>query len=72
VPDPGRKRSRIILQGDVPSPMNPPPGCRFHPRCPVAIKGLCDVKTPKLLDYGGHQAACHVVEQEVAKATSGK
>jgi oligopeptide/dipeptide ABC transporter ATP-binding protein len=66
VPDPDRKRSRIILQGDVPSPLNPPAGCRFHPRCPVAIKGLCDVQTPKLLDYGGHQAACHVVEKQVA------
>jgi oligopeptide transport system ATP-binding protein len=69
VPDPDRKRSRIVLQGDVPSPLNPPSGCRFHPRCPVAIKGLCDVQTPKLLDYGGHQAACHVVEkQEAGKA----
>src|SRR5579862_1334343 len=66
VPDPDRKRTRIILQGDVPSPLNPPSGCRFHPRCPVAIQGLCDKVTPKLLDYGGHQAACHVVEKEMA------
>jgi peptide/nickel transport system ATP-binding protein len=67
VPDPERKRTRIILQGDVPSPLNPPPGCRFHPRCPVAIKGLCDVQTPKMIDYGGHHVACHVVEKELAK-----
>jgi oligopeptide transport system ATP-binding protein len=66
VPDPDRKRSRIILQGDVPSPLNPPAGCRFHPRCPAAVKGLCDVQPPKLIDYGGHQAACHVVEKQVA------
>ena len=70
VPDPERKRTRIILQGDVPSPLNPPPGCRFHPRCPVAIQGLCDKVTPALLDYDGHQAACHVVEKEL-KGTTG-
>jgi oligopeptide/dipeptide ABC transporter ATP-binding protein len=68
VPDPERKRSRIILEGDVPSPLNPPSGCRFHPRCPVAIRGLCDSQAPKLKDYGGHQAACHVVERQMASA----
>jgi oligopeptide/dipeptide ABC transporter ATP-binding protein len=68
VPDPDRKRTRIILQGDVPSPLNPPSGCRFHPRCPVAIQGLCNVQKPKMIDYGGHQAACHVVEKEMAGA----
>ncbi len=72
VPDPERKRSRIILQGDVPSPLNPPAGCRFHPRCPVAVKGLCDTQAPKTIDYGGHKVACHVVEKEMAgTATSG-
>jgi peptide/nickel transport system ATP-binding protein len=65
VPDPKRKRTRIILQGDVPSPLNPPPGCRFHPRCPVAIKGLCEVEPPKLASYDGHFAACHVVERDL-------
>jgi oligopeptide/dipeptide ABC transporter ATP-binding protein len=72
VPDPDRKRTRIILQGDVPSPLNPPPGCRFHPRCPVAIQGLCNTQTPKLIDYGGHQAACHVVEKQMAGTTPAK
>jgi oligopeptide transport system ATP-binding protein len=66
VPDPDHKRHRIILQGDVPSPLNPPSGCRFHPRCPVAIQGLCDKQAPKVVDYGGHLAACHVVEKEMA------
>ncbi len=66
VPDPDHKRHRIILQGDVPSPLNPPSGCRFHPRCPVAIQGLCDKHAPKAVDYGGHLAACHVVEKEMA------
>jgi oligopeptide/dipeptide ABC transporter ATP-binding protein len=64
-PDPQKRRERIILQGDVPSPIDPPPGCRFHPRCPVAVKGQCDVVAPKMRDYGkGHQVACHVVEKE--------
>jgi oligopeptide/dipeptide ABC transporter ATP-binding protein len=66
VPDPDHKRHRIILQGDVPSPLNPPTGCRFHPRCPVAIQGLCDKQAPKTMEYGGHMAACHVVEKELA------
>ncbi len=66
VPDPARKRTRIILSGDVPSPINPPSGCRFHPRCPVAIKGVCDVRAPALKSYDGHLAACHVVEKELA------
>ena len=66
VPDPSRKRSRIILQGDVPSPLNPPKGCRFHPRCPVAIKGVCEVDPPKLKSYDGHLTACHAVERDLA------
>jgi oligopeptide/dipeptide ABC transporter ATP-binding protein len=65
VPDPTRKRTRIILQGDVPSPLNPPAGCRFHPRCPVAIKGVCEVQVPALKSYDGHHAACHVVERDL-------
>ncbi len=66
VPDPDRKRRRIILQGDVPSPLNPPSGCRFHPRCPAFIKGLCESQPPRMLDYGGHKAACHAVERKMA------
>jgi oligopeptide transport system ATP-binding protein len=65
VPDPTKKRMRIILPGDVPSPLNPPPGCRFHPRCPVAIQGLCNTVAPKILNFDGHQVACHAVEQAV-------
>ena len=60
IPDPQieKKRQRIILQGDVPSPINPPPGCRFHTRCPIAID-KCRVEDPPFIDYGGgHFAAC--------------
>jgi oligopeptide transport system ATP-binding protein len=61
VPDPKTKAKRIVLEGDVPSPSNPPPGCHFHPRCPIAEKGLCDVKEPVLREVApGHWASCHL------------
>jgi len=60
VPDPDLRRDRIILPGDVPSPANPPPGCRFHTRCPLAID-ICKVVEPPLIDIGDeHFVACHV------------
>ncbi len=64
VPDPERKRHRIVLEGDVPSPMNPPSGCTFHPRCPIAKKGLCDVTAPELRALGSddHLVSCHLAE----------
>ncbi len=58
--DPASKRQRIILAGDVPSPINPPPGCPFHPRCPVA-EARCKVEIPLLREVTpGHWAACHL------------
>lgn len=62
-PDPEAPTSRRILQGEVPTPVDPPPGCRFFKRCWLAVNGLCDVEEPKLLDKTGrgHYVACHEV-----------
>ncbi|MGA7569711.1 MAG: dipeptide ABC transporter ATP-binding protein [Candidatus Aquilonibacter sp.] len=65
IPDPSaeRRRKRIVLSGDIPSPVNPPSGCRFHTRCPVAFE-RCKVEDPAFKDYGGgHFTACHWVEE---------
>jgi oligopeptide/dipeptide ABC transporter ATP-binding protein len=80
VPDPdvGRHRKRIVLEGDVPSPLNPPNACRFHPRCPRFVEGHCDVEEPALMHRGGHAthiAKCHyplerwpMTEEEMRRA----
>jgi oligopeptide/dipeptide ABC transporter ATP-binding protein len=65
VPDPDRKKERILLKGDVPSPINPPTGCRFHTRCPFATD-KCKQEVPELRTVNhmasSHQAACHYIE----------
>jgi len=64
--DPSRKRQRIVLQGELPSPLNPPSGCTFHPRCPWAVD-LCKTREPALVSKQSRLASCH----RVAPVTSG-
>jgi len=61
IPDPEISKKRIVLGGDVPSPVNPPSGCRFHPRCP--LNRLCNEEEPQLIEVSkDHYVACHAVE----------
>jgi peptide/nickel transport system ATP-binding protein len=63
--DPARRRGRIVLPGDVPSPANPPAGCRFHPRCPLA-EAVCREVDPPATRVGEHLVHCHVAARELA------
>ena len=70
IPDPDLKRERLILKGDVPSPASPPPGCRFHTRCP-AVMPICSKVEPPLIEVrSDHFVACHLYPTPLAKATS--
>jgi peptide/nickel transport system ATP-binding protein len=61
VPDPSSKRSEVVIKGEIPSPINPPSGCRFHTRCPSYIGDICKTKEPQLINVGGeHYVACHL------------
>ena len=62
MPDPTRKTEQILLEGDIPSPVNPPSGCRFHTRCPQAME-ICAQKEPQMTEKGqGHSVACFLYE----------
>src|SRR5574338_32053 len=63
IPNPRLKRQRTILKGDVPSPLNPPKGCRFHPRCPVAIEKCSEIEPPFIEVIPDHLVACHFAER---------
>jgi len=65
--DPARRSRRIVLTGDVPSPASPPPGCRFHPRCPLAER-VCREVDPPATVVAGHTVHCHVAARELEKA----
>ncbi|MCR5611523.1 MAG: ATP-binding cassette domain-containing protein [Clostridiales bacterium] len=72
LPDPekNKTRSRLLLEGDIPSPINPPTGCRFHTRCPYAMP-RCKEEMPELKEYSpGHFGACHLLEQNGSHNTS--
>lgn len=63
-PNPDVKMNRIVLEGDIPSPANPPSGCKFHTRCPYATE-RCRTEVPEYKEYeNGHFAACHLIEEE--------
>jgi peptide/nickel transport system ATP-binding protein len=65
VPDPDERRTKAMPVGEIPNPINPPPGCRFHPRCPIAQEN-CKVDEPALRELiPGHEVACHYAEQFV-------
>ncbi|MGQ4872279.1 MAG: oligopeptide/dipeptide ABC transporter ATP-binding protein, partial [Candidatus Thorarchaeota archaeon] len=63
IPDPKAKKAAAIPKGEIPSPINPPSGCRFHPRCPKAMD-ICSKEEPELIDAGnGHLVACHLFSE---------
>jgi dipeptide transport system ATP-binding protein len=65
VADPGAKKERIVLQGELPSPFDPPSGCPFHPRCPLAFEP-CDKKDPPLEMKHGRLVACWAVDKQAS------
>ena len=72
-PSPGEGRRRTPLAGDPPSPVDPPAGCRFHPRCPEAVEGLCDAFEPEPVETApGHWVSCHLVSRPAGLPAAGE
>ncbi len=70
VPDPTVKKTRILLSGDIPTPLNPPSGCVFHTRCPIAQFPICKTEVPPLVEHKpGHFAACHFAGAPLPEVT---
>jgi len=64
VPDPTAKRIEVVIKGEIPSPVNPPPGCRFHTRCPSIIGDICRTEEPELIELmKDHYVACHLYKK---------
>jgi oligopeptide transport system ATP-binding protein len=69
IPDPALKKKRILLKGDIPTPLNPPSGCVFHTRCPIAQFPICSAEVPPLVEHKpGQFAACHFAGQPIPTA----
>ena len=68
VPDPESRRTEVVVKGEIPSPINPPSGCRFHTRCPAYIGDICRTSEPPLIDVGkDHYVACHLYTEKTSK-----
>jgi peptide/nickel transport system ATP-binding protein len=68
IADPESRRTEVVVKGEIPSPINPPSGCRFHTRCPVYIGDICRTMEPPLADMGGdHRVACHLYSEKCKK-----
>lgn len=68
VPDPESRRTEVVVKGEIPSPINPPSGCRFHTRCPAYIGDICRTSEPPLIDVGKeHYVACHLYTEKASK-----